>query len=66
MTKSDHRPVLVDTEYYVGVEAQNPNPSKRFEARWLNEPSVDEIVKGAWEKAKTADRTLIDTLAGTS
>ena len=45
MTKSDHRPILLDTEYYVGVEASNSIPIKRFEARWLSEPSVDDIVE---------------------
>jgi hypothetical protein len=64
ITKSDHRPVLIDTVFYEGVEAPNPKfGSKIFEARWLNEPSVDEIVRGAWERAKESNQRLINTLA---
>jgi hypothetical protein len=63
MTKSDHRPVLIDTTFHEGVEAPNPKSGKRFEARWLNEPSVDEIVRGAWERAKESNQRLINTLA---
>jgi hypothetical protein len=63
MAKSDHRPVLVDTCYYDGVEAPSMNSCKRFEARWLSEPSVHEVVKGAWERAKETSQHRIDTLA---
>jgi hypothetical protein len=50
-TRSDHRPLLVDTEYLVGTHDQHVR-EKRFEARWLSEDSVEEMVKAAWERAK--------------
>ena len=46
---SDHRPLCVDTEYYSGVAA-NGAASKKFEARWLAEETVEEVVKTAWHK----------------
>jgi hypothetical protein len=50
-TRSDHRPVLVDTEYLSSTHAITEAP-KRFEARWLQEDAVEEMVKAAWERAK--------------
>ena len=51
---SDHRPILLDTEYYSAVIGQKQRGERRFEARWLSECTVDEIVKSAWERAKLA------------
>lgn len=51
MGKSDHRPILLDTEYLAGVEERKPKYDRRFEARWLEEETVEEIVKTAWQKA---------------
>jgi len=49
MTKSDHRPIVVDTE---GVVVPHVGERKRqFEARWLSEATVNEIVCTAWERA---------------
>lgn len=44
---SDHRPLLLDTEYYDGQQLRKPSGGRKFEARWLNESTVDEIVKSA-------------------
>ena len=47
---SDHRPLLVDLEYYRGTGlAPNIKP-KRFEARWIRENSFNEIVQEAWTR----------------
>jgi hypothetical protein len=45
------------------IDAPSQRPSKRFEARWLSEPMVYDIVKGAWERAKASNHLLIDTLS---
>jgi hypothetical protein len=48
---SDHRPLLLDTEYYA---AQNPVQNKgqrNFEAKWFREENFGEIVKDEWEAA---------------
>ena len=51
MGKSDHRPVLLDTEYLSGVAESRPKRNRKFEMRWLAEESVNEIVTTAWQKA---------------
>ena len=48
MGKFDHRPILLDTEDLAGVEERKPKYDRRFEARWLEEETVEEIVKTAW------------------
>ena len=49
MTKSDHRPIVVDTE---GVDVPHVGERKKqFEAHWLSEATVNEIVRTAWERA---------------
>jgi hypothetical protein len=50
--RSDHRPVVVDTEFHDESLIRRRSGGKKFEARWLAEESVNEIVKTAWEKAK--------------
>ena len=50
MGKSDHRPVLLDTEYLSGVAESTPKRNRKFEMRWLAEESVNEIVTTAWQK----------------
>jgi hypothetical protein len=59
--RSDHRPLLVDTDYLTSTHAKFSGP-KRFEARWLQEDLVEEMVKAAWEraKAKGQDPSLMD------
>lgn len=50
MTKSDHRPLVIDTEFY--KETNRPlRPVKRFEGRWLKEETVEEVVRTAWQRA---------------
>jgi hypothetical protein len=50
MVKSNHRPIIVST---TGVASQFPprEGARRFEARWLKEETVDEIVNAAWARA---------------
>jgi hypothetical protein len=49
MTKSDNRPLVVDTEG--GDVVQCGEMKKQFEAHWLSEATVNEIVHTAWERA---------------
>ena len=49
--KSDHRPICLDTNHLVGVAEHAPSYGRKFEARWLAEETVEEIVKKAWQKA---------------
>ena len=53
MGKSDHIPIFLDTEYLAGVASPSPSASHKFEARWLAEEAVEEVVKTAWLKAVT-------------
>lgn len=49
---SDHRPLLVDTDYYAQpAAAPNNIQVKRFEAWWLREEKFDETVMDAWINA---------------
>jgi hypothetical protein len=50
-TRSDHQPILVDTEYQSTSHVITNGP-RIFEARWLQEDTVEEMVKAAWERAK--------------
>jgi hypothetical protein len=50
-TWSDHRPLLVDTEFLNKQQGQIQGP-KRFEARWLQEEEIENMVKAVWERAK--------------
>ncbi|KAK1661439.1 hypothetical protein QYE76_049598 [Lolium multiflorum] len=50
--RSDHRPIVVDTEYHAGL-CQPRRTTRQFEARRLKEETVEEIVKTAWLKAKS-------------
>jgi hypothetical protein len=50
--KSDHRPILVDTERLNGIQVQHAVSPLRFEARWLCESSVESIIQTAWDRAK--------------
>ena len=49
--KSDHQPVLLDTEYLARVAENQPKKERKFEVRWLAEETVNEIVTTAWQKA---------------
>jgi hypothetical protein len=50
--KSDHRPILLDTEPHVSVP--NHSPSMKFEAKWFKEDSFREVVETAWASAGSA------------
>lgn len=51
MTKSDHRPLIVDTMVQATNGVHGRRCFKRFEARWLKEETVEEMVKAAWARA---------------
>ena len=51
--KSDHWPLLIETEFYATMQQRRPSGPRRFEARWLQEESVDSIVQAAWDRAKS-------------
>jgi hypothetical protein len=51
---SDHRPILVDTEYH-RVEDHGRYRPKRFEACWLREEEFRDVVLHAWEDAAVAN-----------
>ena len=49
----DHRPLVLDTEYYDGNMFNQPGDQvKLFVAQWLKEETVVEIVRTTWDKAK--------------
>lgn len=41
----------MDTSHLVGVDGSNPIYKMKLEARWLAEETVEDIVKGAGQKA---------------
>jgi hypothetical protein len=47
-TRSDHRPILLDTDYQQPHVSTSTKP-KRFEARWLKEKNIHEKVQQTWE-----------------
>jgi hypothetical protein len=49
MIRSDHRPILMDTEYYRSSATSGKIRKKRFEGKWLKEDGVGEVVQNAWE-----------------
>jgi hypothetical protein len=53
-TKSDHRPLLLDTEGE-NLNQVRRSRSKKFEASWLQEKGFQERVLKAWEVASEAD-----------
>jgi hypothetical protein len=50
--KSDHRPIVLDTEYNAMPQPQRSS-ARRFEAKWLKENNFREVVGEAWENAKS-------------
>jgi hypothetical protein len=48
--KSDHWPILLDTDYQTGVAHQWPGP-RWFEAKWLRDKNLREVVQNAWNGA---------------
>jgi hypothetical protein len=51
-TKSDHRPILLDTEYQAVGSSQRAGP-RRFEAKWIREEGFRSAVEQAWANAGT-------------
>jgi hypothetical protein len=54
--KSEHRPILVDTERCTGLHMPCGQPTIKFEARWLCESSVETIIHTACDRAKNVTR----------
>jgi hypothetical protein len=52
-TRSDQRPILLDTDYQP-IVSSNKNNLKRFEGRWLKEEGFREEVQRAWDVAGLA------------
>ena len=50
--KSNHRPIVINTEYNSGLTGFCPNGQMKFEARWLCESSVEHIIQTAWKRVK--------------
>jgi hypothetical protein len=50
---SDHRPLLLDTEFYTPSSTASDN-QHRFEAKWFREEGFSDIVKEEWESAASA------------
>jgi exonuclease III len=46
--KSDHRPILIDTEHRSVPQVKQSRP-RRFEAKWLREQGFTEVVQQAWD-----------------
>jgi hypothetical protein len=58
---SDHRPLLLDTDFYA-VPPSNPVEKPiRFEAKWLKEEGFSEVVEEAWSAAGS-ETNVIDVL----
>lgn len=51
MTKSDHRPLIVDIDFQSDQANHSQQGVGRFEARWLKEEMVEETVQDAWARA---------------
>jgi hypothetical protein len=50
----DHRPILLDTDA-LQYPSNNVRGTKKFEAKWLQEPGFGDVVKCAWETANQGD-----------
>jgi hypothetical protein len=61
-TRSDHRPILLDTDYQQPHVSTNTKP-KRFEARWLKEKNIHEKVQQTWEAVSSTNSSgVLDKL----
>ena len=49
--KSDHRPICVTTEVLDVQQGRANHSPRHFEARWLKEDTVQEVVQTAWARA---------------
>jgi hypothetical protein len=48
--RSDHRPIMIDTEYQIPSGNLSSKP-RRFEAKWMKEKRFNDVVQQAWEAA---------------
>jgi hypothetical protein len=48
---SDHRPLLLDTEFYSASAINQNGKQLRFEAKWLREENFNQVVQEAWNAA---------------
>jgi hypothetical protein len=61
-TRSDYRPILLDTDYQQPQVSTSTKP-KRFEARWLKEKNFHEKVQQTWEAVlSTNSGSVLDKL----
>jgi hypothetical protein len=60
--RSDHRPILLDTEFQAGIGRQKHGP-RRFEAKWLREEGFRQVVKDAWEASGASSTGVLEWLA---
>jgi hypothetical protein len=58
---SDHRPLLMDTEYYTAQMAGGSRMQRQFEAKWFREEGFAEIVEANWNAADTG-QVSVDVL----
>jgi hypothetical protein len=58
---SDHRSLLMDTEYYAAQRAGTNRAQRQFEAKWFREEGFAEIVEANWNAADTG-QSPIDVL----
>ena len=61
-TKSDHRPIFMDTEGVIPSEEQRGR-IKQFEASWLQEEDVVQLVSEAWERTDPTASIAVRTAA---
>jgi hypothetical protein len=54
--KSDHRPILLDTNMQAG-QVNSRSKAKRFEARWLREDGFREKVQQTWESVSATSNS---------
>jgi hypothetical protein len=47
--RSDHRPILLDTEYYRTTVMSRKVRRKRFEGKWMEEERVREVLQATWD-----------------
>jgi hypothetical protein len=59
-TKSDHHPILLDTEYQ-DPQTHGGSP-KRFEARWFQEKGFNQVVHDTWASAVAAGPGMLARL----
>jgi hypothetical protein len=57
--KSDHRPLVIDTEYHAGSVRNAPSGPRKFEAKWLREEGIETIIQTTWERAKAVPGTSL-------